>query len=469
MEEELVFASSSIGSAIGCWAIESGKEQQLPYKSCGSTPPHGLSFVGSRFLASSQFSDHTASFGSIIYCSLSKRQAEVKSFLGEPIKPIAATSDGTYLVGGGISGNIYLWEVPTGRLLQQWHAHLRPITCLVFSDDDSLLVSAAEDGCVRVWPLLTVVGVQQRDQASNLYLHSFAEHTLPITDLVMGHGGGNAVIISASEDRSCKIWSLSKGVLLRSLVFPSIINALALDSWELVFYAGGRDGNVYTAALNASTLDKSDWPHIIGSFPSQSNAVTSLAYSGSRNKLLAGLDDGFIRVWDPKTRNFVCTFKQAKGPVNNILVMKRPQCVNPWMSAFTLLLDKGGPKSLLPPPKLQKYPNLTDDLSLTHAVINLPRIYNNPLAVCSFTLQMIDGQLKGPEQNDSSVVAKIEVEKLKHDCAEYKQMLDKWKRRYDALHEFCMDELLAGDRPPKRLVRPLSSDHKSKSFGGNSG
>ncbi|CAI0558643.1 unnamed protein product [Linum tenue] len=373
MEEELVFASSSIGSAIGCWAIESGKEQQLPYKSCGSTPPHGLSFVGSRFLASSQFSDHTASFGSIIYCSLSKRQAEVKSFLGEPIKPIAATSDGTYLVGGGISGNIYLWEVPTGRLLQQWHAHLRPITCLVFSDDDSLLVSAAEDGCVRVWPLLTVVGVQQRDQASNLYLHSFAEHTLPITDLVMG------------------------------------------------------------------------------------------------NKLLAGLDDGFIRVWDPKTRNFVCTFKQAKGPVNNILVMKRPQCVNPWMSAFTLLLDKGGPKSLLPPPKLQKYPNLTDDLSLTHAVINLPRIYNNPLAVCSFTLQMIDGQLKGLEQNDSKVVAKIEVEKLKHDCAEYKQMLDKWKRRYDALHEFCMDELLAGDRPPKRLVRPLSSDHKSKSFGGNSG
>ncbi|CAI0558646.1 unnamed protein product [Linum tenue] len=269
MEEELVFASSSIGSAIGCWAIESGKEQQLPYKSCGSTPPHGLSFVGSRFLASSQFSDHTASFGSIIYCSLSK--------------------------------------VPTGRLLQQWHAHLRPITCLVFSDDDSLLVSAAEDGCVRVWPLLTVVGVQQRDQASNLYLHSFAEHTLPITDLVMGHGGGNAVIISASRT----------GV--------------------------------------ASTLDKSDWPHIIGSF-------------------------------------------LVKGPVNNILVMKRPQC-----------------------------------------------------------------------QNDSSVVAKIEVEKLKHDCAEYKQMLDKWKRRYDALHEFCMDELLAGDRPPKRLVRPLSSDHKSKSFGGNSG
>lgn len=36
---------------------------------------------------------------------------EVKSFPAEPIKPLIANSDGTYLVGGGLSGDIYLWEV----------------------------------------------------------------------------------------------------------------------------------------------------------------------------------------------------------------------------------------------------------------------------------------------------------------------------------------------------------------------
>lgn len=35
----------------------------------------------------------------------------MKSFPAEPIKPIAANSHGTYIVGGGQSGDIYLWEV----------------------------------------------------------------------------------------------------------------------------------------------------------------------------------------------------------------------------------------------------------------------------------------------------------------------------------------------------------------------
>lgn len=38
-------------------------------------------------------------------------QVEVKSFPAEPIGPLAANSEGTYLLGGGVSGEIYLWEV----------------------------------------------------------------------------------------------------------------------------------------------------------------------------------------------------------------------------------------------------------------------------------------------------------------------------------------------------------------------
>ena len=43
------------------------------------------------------------------------------------------------------------------------------------------------------------------EQASQLYEHSFQEHTLRVTDIVTGYGGGNAIIISASEDRTCKV------------------------------------------------------------------------------------------------------------------------------------------------------------------------------------------------------------------------------------------------------------------------
>ena len=43
----------------------------------------------------------------------------------EPIAAVACSLDGNYCAGGGQSGNIYVWEVPSGRLLRSWPAHYK--------------------------------------------------------------------------------------------------------------------------------------------------------------------------------------------------------------------------------------------------------------------------------------------------------------------------------------------------------
>ncbi|CAN6721536.1 unnamed protein product [Malus baccata var. baccata] len=43
--------------------------------------------------------------------------------------------------------------VNTCRVLKKWHAHYRGVSCLVFRDDGSLLISGSEDGGIRVWSL----------------------------------------------------------------------------------------------------------------------------------------------------------------------------------------------------------------------------------------------------------------------------------------------------------------------------
>ncbi|KAE8661594.1 Protein ROOT INITIATION DEFECTIVE 3 [Hibiscus syriacus] len=135
----VVIASSSIDDDIGYWDLQTGAEQ-LRYKTYAS-PPHGLASIDFRFLACSQLHDPS---GHVLYWSWSKPQAQVKNFPVEPIKPLAANSQGSYIVGGGSSDDIYFWEVATGRLLKKWHAHYRAVTCLVFSEDDSLLISGSE-------------------------------------------------------------------------------------------------------------------------------------------------------------------------------------------------------------------------------------------------------------------------------------------------------------------------------------
>ncbi|KAL2504246.1 Protein ROOT INITIATION DEFECTIVE 3 [Abeliophyllum distichum] len=124
METELVIASSPTDAGISCWNLHTGVEH-LRYKTC-SSPPHGLASIAGRFLASSQLREpKSSSSGSVLYWSWNKPQVEVKSFPAEPIKPLVSNSEGTYIVGGGISGDIYLWEAATGNLLNKWHAHYR--------------------------------------------------------------------------------------------------------------------------------------------------------------------------------------------------------------------------------------------------------------------------------------------------------------------------------------------------------
>ncbi|XP_052487608.1 protein ROOT INITIATION DEFECTIVE 3-like isoform X1 [Gossypium raimondii] len=79
-------------------------------------------------------------------------------------------------------------------------------------------------------------------------------------------------MVSASEDHTCKVWSLSRGRLLRNIMFPSIIDAIALDPGEHVLYAGFQDGKIYIAALNAE------------SSPSNSPVTNLPSWSGSRTK-----------------------------------------------------------------------------------------------------------------------------------------------------------------------------------------
>lgn len=38
-----------------------------------------------------------------------------------------------------------------------------------------------------------------------------SEHTLPVTSIHVGLGQANAIAVTASLDRSCKIWSLAQG------------------------------------------------------------------------------------------------------------------------------------------------------------------------------------------------------------------------------------------------------------------
>ncbi|PKI48028.1 protein ROOT INITIATION DEFECTIVE 3 [Punica granatum] len=432
---EVVLASSSVDGGISCWDLRTGAVQLL-HKSCASSP-HGLACIGQRLIASSQLSQRSATFGTIFYWSWDKPQVEVKSFPAEPIKPLTANSEGTYLLGGGASGEIYLWEVATGKLLKHWRAHLRAVTCMVLSDDDSILVSGAENGDVRVWSLYEIFEDTLRQEAKHLYMYDFKEHTQRITDVVIGYGGYNAIFVTASEDRTCKVWSLSKGMLLRSIVFPSVINAIALDPGEHVFYAGSGDGEIYIVALHAESRSSGAYGmHIIGALSVNSKAITSLAYSTEQNLLICGSEDGTVQACDTQG-HIVRTFKHTTAHVNNVAVVRKHQLIPQSQHSYK--------KKWFPPP-LEKYADSTDDDTDIKAVCNLRDIPGESYELSYISSSVTNQQLKELEQQGSSTAKEAELERLKLDCEKSMQYNLKWKQMFENLHEFCVNEIVDTDR-----------------------
>ena len=50
------------------------------------------------------------------------------------------------------------------------------------------------------------------------------------------------------------------------------------------------------------------------------------------------------------------------------------------------------------------------------------------------------------QHQGSAATTEMEVERLKLDCKKSMQMVSQWKKMYENLHQFCVNELLDADK-----------------------
>ena len=87
----------------------------------------------------------------ILNVQTGERQGELlQSENNVRLDALAFSGDGSRLATGGRDGAIRLWEVATGRPLEQVHKHASRITALDFSDDGQWLAAATQDGSTHL-------------------------------------------------------------------------------------------------------------------------------------------------------------------------------------------------------------------------------------------------------------------------------------------------------------------------------
>ncbi|XP_024515322.1 protein ROOT INITIATION DEFECTIVE 3 [Selaginella moellendorffii] len=452
---EAVIACSNLDAGVTVWDLASGVPLSH-LRSCAA-PRNALACVGHHFLAASQIHKTANNAGgAIFFWTWHKNQVAFKSYPVEPIEPLACTADGVYLAGGGSSGRIYLWEVSSGRLLRVWAGHYKAVKCLVFSDDDSLLISGAEDGLVNVYPLVRALdSIEEAGETQVPYMHKWSDHTLPVTGLLAGSGGSSAIIVSCSLDHTCKIWSLALGALLRSILFPTPINAVALDPGEYALYAGGVDGRIFITALNFGVPSGSGLHSADGLLGADgighSRAITALAFSMDGVSLVSGSEDCTVRLWDTVSRQVLRTFSHSKGPVSSLLVIPRPSSLLSSTDQQGRQINRRLPT--LPVVPLSKYVTVEsvaqDFKPWEGPPVVLPLTYpadDEDAEGYSHSMVAMGRQIRELEQQGSTAAMQMELERLRSELRRALNNGQQWQQLHQELYCFCVDELMGGNR-----------------------
>ena len=110
------------------------------------------------------------------------------------VSAIAFSPDGDKVASGDGENQIKVWDAGTGEVIETLDAHSEPVTCLAF-DARGRLISGSWDDTLRLW----------RD-GEDLTLSG---HEADITALAVHHDQ----IVSASEDKTLKVWNLDTGKL----------------------------------------------------------------------------------------------------------------------------------------------------------------------------------------------------------------------------------------------------------------
>jgi WD40 repeat protein len=186
--------------------------------------------------------------------------------------------------GGGVpsrSGEVKLWELGAGKLLRSFDdVHVDTVTSVRFSPDGKRLASGSTDRFVRIIDLAT--------GKVSLSLEGHQHHVLGIAWKRDGH-----TIASAGADNTLRFWNADTGER------KGIVNSFDKEVTSVSFIGDTDLALVTSGDGKAATFHDSGEEE--RSFTGGADFVYAAAASPDGQAVIAGGQDGILRVWDTNT------------------------------------------------------------------------------------------------------------------------------------------------------------------------
>ncbi|XP_050316197.1 WD repeat-containing protein 18 [Anthonomus grandis grandis] len=289
------------------------------YKNGGAIPPRTLSVLEDYIIAAELNKPvlHAWPLNS------QETDKNIRLILPGSVNCLSVCPRQTYLAVA-IDAKLYIWQICSGKLLSVQQRHYQPITSIKYSSDSLYVAVGGKDGILVVYFLADLVVLHhsllsQRTVGQVEPVYMKHDHSGSIVDLHIGSFGKNSRIATCSTDNTTKIYTLSTGDLLITIVFDETITTLLFDLSYWKLFVGTGTGLVKQLDLRKyqRTLNYHVEEETCNHFKGHTGKIVQIALNFSGSILASGADDMFVYTWDVLSRQILHKFDH-KAPLTNI-------------------------------------------------------------------------------------------------------------------------------------------------------
>lgn len=226
------------------------------------------------------------------------------------VTSVAFSPNGKLLASSDTSGEIQIWQLPTGKQLIHCRDHNHWAWSVAFSPNGQFLASVSDDYLVKLW-----------DVNTGECLKTFKGHTYAVNAVMFSPDG--QWIATSGQDATIRLWDVnaiatpgnsSEGLLGVVTSTVRILQDHTSRVWSVAFSPDGK-----TLASCSEDLTIKLWDVINGvcrqTLQGHTKWVKSVAFSSDGQFLASGSFDCTMRLWDVQTGTCL---KILQGHTNTI-------------------------------------------------------------------------------------------------------------------------------------------------------
>jgi WD40 repeat protein len=265
-----VLASAGSGPTIRQWDVATGKELRLEFEGHQSgvnavaINPDGNLIV-------------SAGDGIRLWNPATGKQVRKIDVKGV-VTCLALSADGKTLASGGHDRIVRLWDVESGKPLNEFKGHKNALCGLVFSRDGTLLASGDVQSTIRIWDLKQEKQVQEIDNKSGT------------ESLSMAFAADNKTLICSGAWNDSSFLPKTGDVITingKEVKFDGVINIQGVEMM--------RKEGYYVMQWDVSSGKE------VRKFGGLTDTIRSLAFSPDGKLVAAASKDGKVCLWDAET------------------------------------------------------------------------------------------------------------------------------------------------------------------------